>query len=150
MEFNYCDKKKNSWADIDDFWYFKVAGTTDDSDQARELRKCDENVAKFKIYLQKKYGVCWYSGYTFFNDEDHCPYIYELSSYENSIQEENEAKEQEWLRKEELKWDEIYRQKKEEEQEMSSKLKSGIISQEEFDVWKYEKTIDEWDGYPFE
>jgi hypothetical protein len=127
------------WGDfVGYFWYFFVEGRKDDSEMALELRNDKLNQDEFNEYLLEKYSTNWLHASE--DSDDNCRYLWRLRQeerrllYELELQLEKE--EEESLKLE----DELYAS-------MKMKVKSGEISEKEYDEWKHCKEYDEWMGF---
>jgi len=124
-----------------EFWYFRIEGTRDDNEHARALR--DKNRDWFLAYLKEKYWDEWMREH-----EDDCVFLCDLREKEED-QYYNQPLEIE------SQWEIEYKHRREQERQekakMKSRLKRGLITQDDYDLWKMEKQEEEMeDDYAYE
>jgi hypothetical protein len=125
-----------------DFWYFKVEGTKNEHEIAKNLRD-GANCKNFCAYLQEKYFVNWLDACE--GTEDDCAYLYKLRDEEERRQWESEDERREQERKWSREWEEDREKEEKERDEMTAKLARGEISTKEFHQWEMEKQEEEWE-----
>ena len=122
------------------FWYFRVEGKKQfDSEIAKQLREDTQNQFIFEKYLQEKYFDNWLSESE--HTEDDCNFLYRLRMTEEQRQFDREQAEEEKTRR-------FIEENQKERKEMAQKLKSGQITRQEYNDWKYECEME--DDYAME
>ena len=122
------------------FWYFRVEGKNQfDSEIAKQLREDTQNQFIFEKYLREKYFDDWLSESE--HTEDDCDFLYRLRMTEEQRQFDREQAEEEKTRR-------FMEETQKERTEMAQKLKSGQITRQEYNDWKYECEME--DDYAME